>query len=286
MKKISILICIIGILLIANILFNNKNISTEKNVQSLAEIILLEEPLSSIIISKNNNKIVLAKNKYCYEIVNLNYCVDNKKLQALRKFLSNDIIDTYKKTEDNLQRLGFKNNKNNSSITINNKSLYFGSINQYNEIYVHYANYIYKIKYNKGILETTSKFWLDKSKPLLSLLETDEFDIEIYNSSTDGINECEIVYHKEIISTAKHSILRNSFFDLYASDAKKTDTLQNSQDLLLIILKNPNSGKKIFKFFLWKEGHLTYFLENYPQENKLKFLIPNSVHENVKSYCK
>ena len=147
MKKISILISIIGILLIANILFNNKNISTEKNVQSLAEIILLEEPLSSIIISKNNNKIVLAKNKYCYEIVNLNYCVDNKKLQALRKFLSNDIIDTYKKTEDNLQRLGFKNKKNNSSITINNKSLYFGSINQYNEIYVHYANYIYKIKY-------------------------------------------------------------------------------------------------------------------------------------------
>ena len=42
-----------------------------------------------------------------------------------------------KKTEDNLKRLGFKSNENISIININDKkSLFFGNINKYNEVYV------------------------------------------------------------------------------------------------------------------------------------------------------
>jgi len=289
MKKLIILISIIGILVVVNALFNNKNFSLKKNTQTLKEAILLEEPLTSIVISKNNNQITLIKKSpdSCYEIVNLDYCVDNKKFQLLKKFIGNEIKDIYEKTEENLHRLGFKNNKNNSSIIINNnKSLYFGNINKYSEVYVLQANNIYKIEYSKGMLETTSRFWLDKSNPLLPLVETDEFDIEIYNFTTDDLNECEKVKHTEIVLTTNHSTLRNSFFDLYASDAKKFDSFEDSQKLLLIKLKNPNSDKKIFNFFLWKEEHLTYFLESYPKQQGLKFLIPNSVYENVKSYCK
>lgn len=288
MRKLIILISIIGILVVANVLFNNKDFSSEKSTKTLAEAILLEEPLTSIEISKNNDQITLVKKgpDSCYEIVNLDYCVDNKKFQLLKKFIGNEIKDIYEKTEENLQRLGFKKNKNSSSIIINNKkSLYFGNINKYNEVYVLQANNIYKIEYSKGMLETTSRFWLDKSNPLLPLAETDEFDIEIYNFTIDEANKCE-VKHKEIILTTKYLTLRNSFFDLYASDAKKFDSFEDSQKRLLVSLKSPNSGKKIFDFFLWKEEHLTYFLESAPKQQGLKFLIPNSVYENVKSYCK
>jgi len=87
MKKLIILISIVGILVVVNVLFNNKNFSSEKNTQTLGEAILLEEPLTSIVISKNNNQITLVKKSpdSCYEIVNLDYCVDNKKISITQK---------------------------------------------------------------------------------------------------------------------------------------------------------------------------------------------------------
>ena len=287
MKKLIILFGIIGVLVIVNLLFNNKNSNLEKNSQTLAETIFLEKPLTSIIISKDNNQIRLVKKSVdsCFEIVNLDYCVDNKKLQLLKKFISNDVKDIYEKNEDNLKRLGFKNNKNNISLVVNNKRLYFGNINKYNEVYVLQENTIYKIEYIEGILETTSSFWFDKSVPLLSLVETDEFDIEIYNSIANDLNECAIMKHNENGITTNHLTLRNSFFDLYPSDAKKIDSFDDGKKLLLIKIKDPNSNKEIFNFFIWKEEHVTYFLETYPKKHWLKFHIPNSVYENVKSYC-
>ena len=298
MKKLIILISIIGILVLANVLFNNKNYSSENVIQSLSELILLEKTLSSFTISKNNNKIKLVKKESCYEIEGINYCADNKKTQLVKKFLSSYVKDVYEKTEDNLKRLGFKSNENISIININDKkSLFFGNINKYNEVYVLHLNKIYKVDYYEGMLETTTKYWIDKSNPLLPVVEDDEFDIEItaihrHHSNTT----CASLKHNEIILTTKHSALRNSFFDLYASDIEPNNVnihnLKNRRELpnlILLSFNNTHTEKFMHQFYVWKDEQSTYFQEtfnNIKQQSSMKFIIPNSVYDNVSSYCK
>ena len=46
--------------------------------------------------------------RLCIRIESINYCADSKKIIILKKFLNNNIKDIYDKTEENLQRLGFK----------------------------------------------------------------------------------------------------------------------------------------------------------------------------------
>ena len=120
----------------------------------------------------------------CIRIESINYCADSTKVSILKKFLNNNIKDIYDKTEENLQRLGFKKEIIPSIIINNEKSLLFVNLNKYNEIYVLHGNKIYKTLFYEGILETTTRSWLDKSTPLIPLTDTDEFDIKIIIDST------------------------------------------------------------------------------------------------------
>ena len=183
MRKIFILIVIIIIFILVNILFNNKNTYDEKSTQPLAELLNLKiQDITSFIIS-NNDKIVLSRpsGEACIRIESINYCADSTKISILKKFLNNNIKDTYDKTEENLLRLGFKKEIIPSIIINNEKTLFFGNLNKYNEIYVLQGNKIYKTLFYEGILETTTRSWLDKSTPLIPLTDTDEFDIKIIN---------------------------------------------------------------------------------------------------------
>ena len=169
-----------------------------------------------------------------------------------------------------------------------NKTLFFGNINQYNEIYVLQANKIYKVDYYKGMLEISTKQWIDKSKPIINIVESDEFDIVF--GDRGEIDSCANILHKDLVLDKKFSILRNSFLDLYASDVK----LMPSEYLLKVVendslfwgyLRSPHSKKILNSFMIWKEDHLVYFAPSMNNPN-LAFVVPNSVYKNIDIYCK
>lgn len=290
MKKIFILVGVIGIIFSANILFSNKNTNDEKLSQPLAELLNLKiQNITSFNIS-NGNKIMLSRptSDSCIRIESINYCTDSTKIYLLKKFLSNNIKDLYDKTEENIRRLGFKKEIVPSIIINNEKTLFFGNLNKYNEIYVLHGNKIYKTLFYEGILETTIRFWFDKSTPLIPLTDSDEFDIIIARYSDRNLERanksiCARVNHKEIVLTTKHSALRNSFLDLYPSDVMKTEKIEVYEPYD-IALMNSNTGNLIQIFSIYKEEHLTYGV--FEHRDDLKFVIPNSVYKNVKSYCK
>lgn len=305
MKKLILIIFILSILLIANIIINNKDSTQNKNLPILSEAIHLENNLSSITISKQENKIELVKEESCYMIKSINFCADDKKIKLLKKLLATKIKDTYKNNSTNISKLGFGNIEENSSVILNNsKTLIFGKLNQYNEIYIQQSNMIYKVDYYEDILETSTKLWIDKSKPLLNLRETDEFHIKIYKKFNEK-KTCNNVSHKNLISDINFSNLRNTFFDLYADDVgiiptdednfwpTLIDTVEGDNEMLYSIHiedahKKNRIGSKEFNAMLydltvWKYKHKAYLL--FATGNQW-FSIPNSVYENIKSYCK
>jgi len=303
MKKLIIITIVLMSLLVANILVNNDKTLTEKKSLSLSEAINIKLPPTSFEIITNDNKIQLIKSNNCYNIKSINYCADTKKVNFLKKFLSNKVKDIYENNKENLARLGFNNIEKSNSIIINNKkTLIFGNINQYNEIYVLQANKIYKVDYYKGMLEITTRYWVDKSKPILSAVETDEFNVEIYSIKSGEL--CEAITHNDFLSGTKHSTLRNTFFDLYPSDInKKGLTYHASKTIdqykgkerkifesfiesgMWLSLRDSNTGYS-FKnntIDIWKEDHVVYASE---RSGNLKFVIPNSVYDNINFYCK
>lgn len=303
MKKLIILIAILGSLIVTNILVNNDNTQRKKESLTLSKAIALEMPLSSFEIIKNDNKIKLTKKELCYEIESIDYCANNTKVNFLKKFLTNKVKDIYENNKENLVRLGFNNIEKSNSLIINNKkTLIFGNINQYNEIYVLQANKIYKVDYYKGMLEITTRYWVDKSKPILSVVETDEFNVEIYSIKSGEL--CEVITHDDFLSGTKHSTLRNTFFDLYPSDINKrgliyqpSNTIDQYKDKerkifesfiesgMWLSLRDSHSGYS-FKnntIDIWKEDHVVYASE---RSGNLKFVIPNSVYDNINFYCK
>ena len=290
MRKIFILIIIIIIFISVNILFNNKNIYDEKSTQPLAELLNLKiQDITSFIIS-NDDKIVLSRpyGEACIRIESINYCADSTKINILKKFLNNNIKDTYDKTEENLQRLGFKKEIIPSIIINNEKTLFFGNLNKYNEIYVLQGNKIYKTLFYEGILETTTRSWLDKSTPLIPLTDTDEFDIKIIkyiytNSKLIDERTCASIKHEEIVLTTKHSALKNSFIDLYPSDATRGGYPYSKDDESYTILLSSANRDNSSTISIYQEEHLTYGIID---QSDLRFVIPNSVYNNVKSYCK
>ena len=290
MKKIFILIGVIGIILLANIILNYKNTDDEKSTQPLAELLNLKiQNITSFTIS-NNDKIVLSKpsGEACIIIESINYCADNAKINILKKFLNNNIKDIYDKTEQNLQRLGFNKEIVPSIIINNEKTLFFGNLNKYNEIYVLQGSKIYKTLFYEGMLKATTRFWLDKSTPLIPLTDTDEFDIKIVkyifrNSEVVDSRTCAIVKHKETALSTKHSALRNSFLDLYPSDATRVSGNED-YETYDIALTSSNNGDLIKNIAIYKQENLTYGAIK--SGNDLRFVIPNSVYNNVKSYCK
>ena len=295
MKKIFIIVAILSSLIIANILINTENSESKKDIQTLSEAINLVELTLSFEILQKDNKIKLIKKDYCYKIESIDYCADHTKVQLLNKFIGSKVKDTYDDREENLIRLGFDNSKNISSMIINgNKTLFFGNINQYNEIYVLQANKIYKVDYYKGMLEISTKHWIDKSKPIINIVESDEFNIMIHEKN--AVDSCASVSHKDLVLDKKFSILRNSFLDLYASDVRLMPLeylrkVVKNDSLFTGVLKSPHSKKILHKFMIWKEGHLVYFaaenmitsLSLYPN---LAFVVPNSVYKNLDIYCK
>ena len=290
MRKIFILIVIIIIFILVNILFNNKNTYDEESTQPLAELLNLKiQDITSFIIS-NNDKIVLSRSsgEACIRIESINYCADNAKINILKKFLNNNIKDIYDKTEQNLQRLGFNKEIVPSIIINNEKTLFFGNLNKYNEIYVLQGNKIYKTLFYEGILETTTRSWLDKSIPLIPLTDTDEFDIKIIkymyiNSKLIDERTCASMKHKEIVLTTKHSALRNSFIDLYPSDATSGGYPYAKDGESYMILLPSASRDNSIAISIYQEEHLTYGIID---QSDLRFVIPNSVYNNVISYCK
>jgi hypothetical protein len=280
MKKLIIIIVTLGFLIVANILTNSNNPSLKKHTATLSEVVDLETPISSFSISINKNKINLIDDGTCYKIKSIGYCADDKKIQLFKRFLSNKVNDIYENTPENIKRLGFNSPTNNKVIVINNnKTLIMGKINQYSEIYIQQTNKIYKVNFNKDMLQTNTKEWIDKSKPIIDLAESDKFNIDINVNR----NNCASIQHKNLISDKKFSALRNSFFDLYASDVKPWN--MKDDDLVFTInIKTSNNKDIIGHFNIWKEDHLVYLVKS--NTPRLKFVIPNLVYDNISTYCK
>ena len=289
MKKLFIIISILGSLIIANILINTEDSESKKDTKTLSQAINLEELTLSFEILQKDNKIKLIKKDYCYEIESIDYCSDDAKVQLLKKFIDTKVKDTYENREENLIRLGFDNSNNISSMIINgNKTLFFGNINQYNEIYVLQENKIYKVDYYKGMLETSTKQWIDKSKPIINIMQNDEFNITIHEKH--AVDPCANILHKDLVLDKKFSILRNSFLDLYASDVKLMPLeyslkVVKNDSLFTGYLRSPHSKKILNSFMIWKEDHLVYFAPSMNNPN-LAFVVPNSVYKNIDIYCK
>ncbi len=280
MKKLIIIIVTLGFLIVANILTNSNNPSLKKHTATLSEVVDLETPISSFSISINKNKINLIDDGTCYKIKSIGYCADDKKIQLFKRFLSNKVNDIYENTPENIKRLGFNSPTNNKVIVINNnKTLIMGKINQYSEIYIQQTNKIYKVNFNKDMLQTNTKEWIDKSKPIIDLAESDKFNIDINVNR----NNCASIQHKNLINDKKFSALRNSFFDLYASDVKPWN--MKDDDLVFTInIKTSNNKDIIGHFNIWKEDHLVYLVKS--NTPRLKFVIPNLVYDNISTYCK
>ena len=280
MKKLIIIIVTLGFLIVANILTNSNNPSLKKHTVTLSEVVDLETPISSFSISINKNKINLIDDGTCYKIKSIGYCADDKKIQLFKRFLSNKVNDIYENTPENIKRLGFNSPTNNKVIVINNnKTLIMGKINQYSEIYIQQTNKIYKVNFNKDMLQTNTKEWIDKSKPIIDLAESDKFNIDINVNR----NNCASIQHKNLINDKKFSALRNSFFDLYASDVKPWN--MKDDDLVFTIhIKTSNNNDFIGHFNIWKEDHLVYLVKS--NTPRLKFVIPNLVYDNISTYCK
>ena len=292
MKKLIVILIILGTLIVANIFIKNKDSQSKINMPTLSEVISLEFSVSDYKISNDSNKIILIANESCYEIQDLGSCADFSKIQLLHNFLQRRVKDVYDKNLENLNRLGFKNAKTNSSIVVNNATtLIFGNTNKYNEVYVLLADKIYKVEYFQGIFETTSKYWADKSSVLLPFVETDEFNVQIikHNGNNKAIR-CKFIEHRDFSDT-KYSTLRNSFFDLYASDITRLvekDESLFSDSGISVLFDHPYTGEEMYSFEIWKDDYLVYFASKYSENEKsnLKYTIPNSVYENISIYCK
>tara|TARA_B100000989_G_scaffold51038_1_gene33870 strand:+ start:1811 stop:2692 length:882 start_codon:yes stop_codon:yes gene_type:complete len=292
MKKLIVILIILGVLIVANIIIKNEDSQSNINMPSLAQAISLEPSVSSYKIINDKNKIILITNGSCYKIQNLDYCADFSKIQLLQKFLQSKVKDIYDKTTENLNRLGFKNETVNSSIVINNtKTLIFGNTNKYNEMYVLQSDKIYKVDYYQGIFETTSKYWADKSEVLLPFVDTDKFTVQIIEHiGNNKTKRCELIEQSDLSDT-KYSTLRNSFFDLYASDVTRLREKDESLffDMgISVLFDHPYTGEEMYSFEMWKDDHLVYFASKYSEnkKNNLKYTIPNSVYENISVYCK
>ena len=280
MKKLIIIIVTLGFLIVANILTNSNNPSLKKHTATLSEVVDLETPISSFSISINKNKINLIDDGTCYKIKSIGYCADDKKIQLFKRFLSNKVNDIYENTQENIKRLGFNSPTNNKVIVINNnKTLIMGKINQYSEIYIQQTNKIYKVNFNKDMLQTNNKEWIDKSKTIIDLAESDKFNIDINVNR----NNCASIQHKNLIKDKKFSALRNSFFDLYASDVKPLN-MKNDDLFFTIHIKTSNNKDIIGHFSIWKEDHLVYLVKS--NTPSLKFVIHNLVYDNISTYCK
>lgn len=292
MKKLIVILIILGVLIVANIIIKNEDSQSNINMPSLAQAISLEPSVSSYKIINDKNKIILITNGSCYKIQNLDYCADFSKIQLLQKFLQSKVKDIYDKTTENLNRLGFKNETVNSSIVINNtKTLIFGNTNKYNEIYVLQSDKIYKVDYYQGVFETTSKYWADKSEVLLPFVDTDKFTVQIIEHiGNNKTKRCELIEQSDLSDT-KYSTLRNSFFDLYASDVTRLREKDESLFFdtgISVLFDHPYTGEEMYSFEMWKDDHLVYFASKYSEnkKNNLKYTIPNSVYENISVYCK
>jgi len=298
MKKIIIIIVILCFLTVTNILINSNSSELKKEMVLLSEAINLTDPASSFEITNRDKKLKLVQEESCYKIKSIDYCADDKKVKLLKKFLNNNIKDIYKNSEENINRLGFNSAGKSPSIIINeSKTLFFGNINKYNEIYVLQDNKIYKVRYYKGLLDASTKQWIDKSKPIISLFENDKFDIEIQGCGILGgdIVAGDIapisIEHKDLVSNQKYSILRNSFFDLYASDLRimthdELEVLYSKYKTLRIFLSPHTKNKKVdYYYHIWKEDHLVYLKPGNRLSNKA-FIIPNSVYKNIGLHCK
>lgn len=292
MKKLIVILIILGVLIVANIIIKNEDSQSNINMPSLAQAISLEPSVSSYKIINDKNKIILITNGSCYKIQNLDYCADFSKIQLLQKFLQSKVKDIYDKTSENLNRLGFKNETVNSSIVIDNtKTLIFGNTNKYNEMYVLQSDKIYKVDYYQGIFETTSKYWADKSEVLLPFVDTDKFTVQIIEHiGNNKTKRCELIEQSDLSDT-KYSTLRNSFFDLYASDVTRLREKDESLFFdtgISVLFDHPYTGEEMYSFEMWKDDHLVYFASKYSEnkKNNLKYTIPNSVYENISVYCK
>ena len=248
------------------------------------------EVINKYILDKCSEFKKLSQTKIIKNNENLSYeeFCENNKLKIYKKGYSqflgelflNKIID-YKIIIETLNNL-----INNLKMVINsNRTLLFGNINQYNEVYVSQLNKIYKVDYFEGVLETFTGHWINKSNPILPLLENDEFDIEILNLDISKKRNCASISHKDLVNDNNFSTLRNAFFDLYASDIKNNweEAINARSQKMKIVFTNSITKKIIFDVIIWKKDHLVYLSK---ATGGVNFVIPNSVYDNVSIYCK
>ena len=282
MKKIIVILVVLVSLVVVNMLINKNSSDTKNDYPTLSEAIGKNEAfLSTLEIINNNSKIKFLKKDSCYVIESINYCADSKKINSLKKFFNNNIKDIYVKNEKNLRRLGFLDEEDNLNlsafvITIGYEILHIGNINEYGEAYVLHADKIYKVDYYKGLSDISTNKWIDKSEPIITILDSDKFDVEISRIGKPGC----IIKHEKMLSHSEYSTLRNSFFDLYANDVVKLDEFEYLDTLSKAIsIKLHHQGKKKI-FDIWKEDHLIYmFVIGDGMDNA--YIIPNAVYENI-----
>ena len=76
MKKLIVILVILGVLTAANIFIKNKDSQSKINMPTLAEVISLKSSVNDYKIINDSNKIILITNGSCYEIQDLDYCAD------------------------------------------------------------------------------------------------------------------------------------------------------------------------------------------------------------------
>ena len=282
MNKITVILVVLVSLVAANIIINKNFSDVKSDYPTLYESIgKNEDSISTFEIIKKNNKIKFFKKDSCYAIKSINYCADSKKIFLLNKFFNNNIKDVYSKNEENLRRLGFIDAEGNLAsktfiLKIGHEILRVGNINEHDEAYILHSDKIYKVDYYHDLSDISTKNWVDKSKPVITILDSDKFDIEISKVGEPGC----IIKHEKMLSDLEYSALRNSFFDLYANDIVVLDEFEYLGIVnKAISIKLHYQEKKII-FDIWKKDHLIYmFLIGDGLDNA--YIIPNAVYENI-----
>ena len=125
----------------------------------------------------------------------------------------------------------------------------------------------------------------------MPFVDTDKFTVQIIEHiGNNKAKRCELIEQRDF-SDIKYSTLRNSFFDLYASDVTRLREKDESLFFdtgISVLFDHPYTEEEMYSFEIWKDDHLVYFASKYSEnkKNNLKYTIPNSVYENISVYCK
>ena len=309
MKKILIPLIIVSVLLIANFYVSE---DSEENIVELKILNFLEDyDFFDIRIQKDNRRLEIKNEKNCYEIVPINYCADDKKIALIKTFLSMSKVKAeYEINEENLRRLGFDKTEHDHLIVINGKKiLKIGKVNDFNEVYLLADNRRYKVQYNQGLSDISTKKWISKAIPIVNYPNNSNdsplLSIKIYKPGKYAKEECRFERDEMVLyenSDPVFSNVRNTFRDLYPDDViavsaeemneiygpkgnKRSILIRIHEDTKNILPKYKNFPQPVFR--IWKSEHLVYMAKSSDrmQGKNIIYKVPNVVYDNLNTAC-